>query len=117
MSIYEIHVRGRLDAHWATWFAGLALAYEGDDTVLRGFLADEAALHGVLTKVGNLNLHLLSVNVVETGDATADPSTGIGREPAAQDALDARDVPPGQSVADTPPSKRKVGPRRKFRRR
>jgi hypothetical protein len=85
--------------------------------VLRGFLADEAALHGVLSKVGNLNLHLLSVNVIEMGDATEDPSTRIGREPAAQDALDVLDVPPNQSVADTPPSKRKVGPRRKFRRK
>jgi hypothetical protein len=58
VNIYKIRVRGRLDAHWAVWFSGLTLAYEDDNTMLRGSLADEAALHGVLTKMAGLNLHL-----------------------------------------------------------
>lgn len=110
MSIYEIRVRGRLDAHWAMWFAGLTLAYEGDTTVLCGFLADEAALHGVLTKVGNLNLHLLSVNAVETGDAGSDTPAGISRGPDAQDVLDA---PPSETVLNEAAPKPKAGTRRK----
>ena len=65
MSIYEIRVKGRLDTHWAAWFEGLTVAYDGDTTVLRGSLVDEAALHSMLSKFGNLNLHLLSVNTVE----------------------------------------------------
>jgi hypothetical protein len=78
VNIYEIRVRGRLDAHWAAWFEGLTLAYDGDITVLSGSLVDEAALHGVLSKVAELNLHLLSVNTVEIGEATSAPSAAIG---------------------------------------
>jgi hypothetical protein len=73
VSIYEIRVRGRLDAHWATSFEGLTLTYDGDSTVLSGSLVDEAALHGVLSKVTELNLHLLSVNAIEMGEATSAP--------------------------------------------
>jgi hypothetical protein len=113
MSSYEIRVRGQLDAHWATWFAGLTLVYEGDTTVLRGFLADEAALHGVLTKIAGLNLHLLSVNAVETGEAAADTSAGIGREPDARDARDALDAPPSETAVNEAAPKKKTGTRRK----
>jgi hypothetical protein len=65
MPIYEIHVRGRLDQRWSSWFEGLIISYEGEDiTVLRGSLVDEAALHGVLNKVRDLALPLLAVNRV-----------------------------------------------------
>jgi hypothetical protein len=65
MTIYEIRVRGHLDQRWSAWFAGLAITYDADDnTVLRGPLVDEAALHGVLIKVRDLALPLLSVNQV-----------------------------------------------------
>lgn len=79
MSIYEIRVRGRLDVHWAAWFEGMTLAHDGDTTVLRGPLVDEAALHGVLSKVAELNLHLLSVNAIEMGEAISSPSAAPGR--------------------------------------
>jgi hypothetical protein len=69
MPIYEVRVQGHLDQRWSTWFNGLTISYEGDDsTVLRGSLVDEAALHGVLIKVRDLALPLLAVNrVTESG--------------------------------------------------
>ena len=121
MSIYEIRVKGRLDTHWATWFEGLTLAYDRDTTVLRGSLVDEAALHGVLSKIAGLNLRLLSVNAVEAEAAasatpatlaTADTSPTLGREP------EPREAPPSEPLADTlmpaqPAPKRKARPPRK----
>ncbi len=66
MPSYEIRVQGCLDQRWSTWFDGLMISYEGDDiTVLRGFLVDEAALHGILIKVRDLALPLLAVNRVQ----------------------------------------------------
>lgn len=60
---YEIRLQGHLDQHWSAWFEGLAITYDDDDnTVLRGPLVDEAALHGVLIKVRDLSLPLLAVN-------------------------------------------------------
>jgi hypothetical protein len=65
MPIYEIRLQGRLDQRWSTWFDGLTITYEGKDiTLLRGFLVDEAALHGILTKVRDLALPLVAVNRV-----------------------------------------------------
>lgn len=65
MSVYEIRVQGHLDQRWETWFDGLTMSYEDNDiTVLRGKLADEAALHGILIKVRDLTLPLLSLNKI-----------------------------------------------------
>lgn len=65
MAVYEIRVQGRLDQRWSAWFDGLTISYEGEDiTVLRGFLVDEAALHGILIKVRDLALPLLAVSRV-----------------------------------------------------
>jgi hypothetical protein len=123
--MYEIRVKGRLDTHWAAWFEGLTIAYDGDTTVLRGSLVDEAALHSVLSKVGNLNLHLLSVNTVETEatasatlvtpatPATLDTSPTLGRE------SEPLDAPPIERLADTPvqkASRKKARPLRKRKR-
>ena len=58
----EIRLKGHLDARWADWFGGLRLTRESDGTtVLRGPVVDQAALHGLLRKVGDLGLPLLSV--------------------------------------------------------
>jgi hypothetical protein len=62
MSIYEIRVQGQLDQRWSAWFDGLTISYDGSNTVLRGSLADEAALHGVLLKIRDLALPLLSLS-------------------------------------------------------
>ncbi len=64
---YEIRLAGRLDARWATWFDGLAVSQHSDGTtVLRGSVADQAALHGLLQRVRDLGLPLVSVTQVET---------------------------------------------------
>ena len=60
--IYEIRVQGHLGDRWSDWFEGLAIHNEANgDTILDGVLADQAALYGVLTKIHNLNLILVSV--------------------------------------------------------
>jgi hypothetical protein len=67
MHTYEIRVQGQLDQHWSAWFNGLAISYDADgNTVLRGPLVDEAALHGVLSKVRDLALPLLAVSREQT---------------------------------------------------
>ena len=74
MNLYEIRVKGHLDQHWSTWFEGLTISYDGDgNTVLRGPLVDEAALHGVLIKVRDLALPLL---VVSRQDADGEGAEG-----------------------------------------
>jgi hypothetical protein len=63
---YEIRLEGRLDDRWAAWFEGLSLTRDADGTtVLRGPVADQAALHGLLQKVRDIGLPLVSVNCVE----------------------------------------------------
>lgn len=59
---YEIKIRGHLDLHWSDWFAGLTLVHlEGDETLLSGPLPDQAALHGLLERIRDFNLTLISV--------------------------------------------------------
>lgn len=61
-TMYEIRVKGHLDDQWAEWFDGLNLTHDSDGTtILAGPVVDQAALHGVLRKVRNLALPLVSV--------------------------------------------------------
>ena len=63
--IHEIRVEGHLDDRWVDWLEGLALTREDDGTTtLTGPLADQAALHGVLNTIRDLNLPILSVRRV-----------------------------------------------------
>lgn len=63
MPIYEIKIKGHIDSQWQAWFDDLVITLtDGGDTVLQGPLADQAALHGVLKKINNLGLTLISVN-------------------------------------------------------
>ena len=63
-SIYEIKLQGRLDKDWSDWLAGMSISYEGDVTVLRGYTIDQAALQGILTKIWDLNLRVISVKQI-----------------------------------------------------
>jgi len=63
---YEIRVKGRLEPHWSDWFDGFELVQHADDeTTLTGLVLDQPALHGLLAKVRDLGLPLLSVIRVE----------------------------------------------------
>jgi hypothetical protein len=63
---YEIHVSGALDPRWSDWFDGFELTQlDNGDTLLRGEVQDQSELRGVLAKIGNLNLDLISVNSIE----------------------------------------------------
>ena len=68
VSDYEIRIAGKLDPSWSDWFDGLMITYQNDETLLVGVIADQAALLGILTKIGRLNLTLLSVNILENRD-------------------------------------------------
>lgn len=63
---YEIRVKGHLDPSWSDWFDGMTIIHEDNgETLLAGTLADQAALHGLLTRVSDLGIPLISVNPVE----------------------------------------------------
>ena len=69
-NVYQIVVRGTLDARWSNWFGGLAIARGiGNDgrpvTAISGAIVDQAALRGILCKLWDLNLVLVSVNPAE----------------------------------------------------
>jgi hypothetical protein len=64
--IYQIRVRGHLSDAWSEWFDGLTIEnLSNGDSLLSGPVADKAALHGLLTKVRDLNLTLLAVALIE----------------------------------------------------
>jgi len=63
--VYEICLEGHLEARWAKWFDGLVITSdEKGNTLLSGPIADQAALHGLLKKVRDLGIPLISVNSV-----------------------------------------------------
>ena len=63
---YEIRLKGHLETRWAAWFDGLSLSLQGDGTtIIHGPVPDQAALHGLLGKVRNTGLALVSVTRVE----------------------------------------------------
>ena len=64
---YEIRIKGHLDDRWSDWFEGLAIRLEEDgDTLLTGPVVDQAALHGLLKRVRDLGMTLVSVNQVQS---------------------------------------------------
>jgi hypothetical protein len=69
---YEIRVDGVLDDRWADWFYSLRVSRDGAQTVIAGLLPDQAALHGLLTKVRDLGLTLISVRRLDAADAGDD---------------------------------------------
>ncbi len=70
--IYQIRVKGHLGRHWSDWFEGLAITLEDNgETLLTGPVIDQAALHGLLNKVRDSGMPLLSVIRVEPGQTGA----------------------------------------------
>ena len=68
--VYQIRLKGHLGSEWADWFGGLSITLEeGGDTLLTGPVVDQAALHGLLKKVRDLGIPLVSVCPVELGQA------------------------------------------------
>ena len=70
--IYQIRIKGHLGRHWTDWFEGLAITLEDNgDTLLTGPVVDQAALHGVLKKVRDVAMPLVSVIRVKPDPADA----------------------------------------------
>ena len=66
----EIRVKGRIDEHWSDWFEDLEVTHtEPDETILTGNVVDQSALYGLIAKLRDLGLPLISVNSVEVEDA------------------------------------------------
>jgi hypothetical protein len=68
-TVYQLRTAERLDHHWSPWFGELTLTHEDDGTTsLTGAVSDQAALHGLLTKIRDLGVTLISVAVVEPSE-------------------------------------------------
>jgi hypothetical protein len=64
--VYQIRIKGQLDTGWTDWFEGMAITQEDNGiTVLTGMVIDQSALHGLLKKVRDLGMPLLSVNSIK----------------------------------------------------
>jgi hypothetical protein len=85
-TVYQIRITGQLGSRWADWFEGLTITLDGSDTLITGPVVDQAALQGLLKRVRDLGMPLVSVNPVESGSSTlgtgqadvADAKSGIG---------------------------------------
>ncbi len=82
--VYQIRIKGHLSSQWTDWFEGLTITLEEDgNTLLTGTVIDQAALHGLLKKVRDLGMPLLSVNRVNPNQADAPivkPVLGINNQ-------------------------------------
>lgn len=71
-AVYEIRIRGHLGSRWADWFGDLTLSLtDNGDTLLSGLVVDQAALHGLLKKVRDLGVPLISLCRIESGEDDA----------------------------------------------
>jgi hypothetical protein len=77
--VYQIRIKGHLGCQWTEWFEGLTIALEDNgDTVLTGPVIDQAALHGLLRKVRDLGMPLISVNRVKPGQTDTSEVKQVG---------------------------------------
>ena len=73
--VYQIRIEGHLDYQWTDWFGGLTITLEENgDTLITGQVVDQAMLHGLLKKVRDLGLPLVSVNRVELNQSAVSES-------------------------------------------
>lgn len=86
VTVYQIRLKGHLGPEWIDWFEGLTITLEDNgDTLLFGPVIDQAALHGLLRKVRDLGIPLVSVHRVEPGQAAesgVSPSSSVGSNPS-----------------------------------
>lgn len=69
---YQIRVEGHLEEEWTAWFDGMSITHlENSETLLAGPVVDQSALFGLLMKINNLNLTLLSVQTVELDEGSS----------------------------------------------
>jgi hypothetical protein len=69
-TVYQIRISGQLDPRWADWFEGLTITLDGGDTLIAGPVVDQAALHGLLKRVRDLGMPLVSVSPSEVAFPT-----------------------------------------------
>ena len=78
---YQIRLRGQLDHLWSDWFEGLAITWDDNgDTLLTGSVADQPALHGLLRKIRDLGVTLISINRLEAGAQPDQCTNEIGED-------------------------------------
>jgi hypothetical protein len=78
-AVYQIRIEGHLGRAWTGWFEGMSIALEDNgDTLLTGAVVDQAALHGLLRKVRDLGVPLVSVNRLEPDPAPRQTDEGDG---------------------------------------
>lgn len=58
---YQIRLKGTLESSWSEWFDGFTITIQGDETILTGVVCDQSALHGILAKINDLGLSIISV--------------------------------------------------------
>jgi hypothetical protein len=75
-SRYEIRLRGQLDPRWSDWFEGFTLTVSDEHTTLTGSVADQAALHGLIRRVGDLGLTLISVTALPSNSPSTEHPEG-----------------------------------------
>jgi hypothetical protein len=75
-AIYEIKIQGRLDDGWSEWFNEMTVTSESNVTTLSGAVVDQAALRGILDKIWDLNLMLISVIRIETNSKDESQAQG-----------------------------------------
>lgn len=92
--IYEIRVSGHLSTQWADWFEGLIITLEEDgNTLLSGSIADQAALHGLLKKVRDLGMPLVSVNQVHSKQGETKMKAIVQNDYGSADVITLAEVP------------------------
>jgi len=65
---YQIRLKGSLDSSWSDWFDGFSITVQGDETILVGVVCDQSALHGILAKINDLGLPIVSIEKIsQTG--------------------------------------------------
>ncbi|MBN1149065.1 MAG: hypothetical protein JXA78_17535 [Anaerolineales bacterium] len=74
---YQIKLQGRLDERWSDWFNCMSTATDGDFTLLTGVFADQAKLRGILSKIWDLNLIVVSVNQIESTEDSSDKNEEV----------------------------------------